>query len=352
MEICLSSHLERKNNTFESNRKVVSDNQKLIHSGTSALMQKLAEMSQLSSSLRTSLEQETKTFFAAQEKEHSGHNHRLNTYLFTIQGLLKKIKDQQQVEDEKLVLVERELQSVTSAYGEEVSSWGERLASTCSHIRKESNETTTKQIYLLNQSITILQSLIGSICSEIQLYLKEERDALTQSDSLSKRLATEKIEHLRRQNEMLAQWVTDERKSSENAQTDILQRFAGLLGEFFQKRDESLRESIESLERSNIEVEDLIETAGKREAKEKEEMLHRNNEMFDHLQGLEKQGHETKKRISQVGHSVSDVISNLMRLRSVTRYKKSLKGEWKAWKAWSSIRSLHIQIGQRKSVRS
>lgn len=299
---------------FEINRKVVSDNQKLIHSDTGALMQKLAEMSQLSLSLRSRLEQETKKFVAVQAIEHSGHNDRINAHHSTVRELLKEIKNQHRVEDEGLLLVEKELQSATSLFSEEASSWSGRLASTCSRICKESNDTTSKQIGLLNQSISILQSLIGSICSEIQLYLKEERDALTQSHELAKRLSTQEIDHLKRQNDMLAKWVTEERNSSEKAQSDILQRFSGLLGEFFQKRDESLRESIGSLQRSNTEVEDLLASAGKRQAQDQEEMIHRNNEVFNRLQEFENQGHDTRKKAAQVGLQTGPHTNSYMQL--------------------------------------
>src|SRR5258705_13766050 len=96
----LNPLIERKNTVFEINRKVVSDNQKLIHSDTGALMQKLAEMSQLSLSLRSRLEQETKEFVAVQATEHSGHNDRINAHYSTVRELLKEIKSQHRVEDE------------------------------------------------------------------------------------------------------------------------------------------------------------------------------------------------------------------------------------------------------------
>ena len=81
-----------------------------------------------------------------------------------------------------------------------------------------------------------------------------------QSHDLAKSLAIdlEEINHLKRQNDTLAKWVIDEWKSSEKAQADVLQRFSGLLGEFFQKRDESLQELIGNLQHSNTEVEDLL----------------------------------------------------------------------------------------------
>jgi hypothetical protein len=103
----LNPIIERKNTVFEINRKVVLDNQKLIHSDTNALMQKLAEMSQLSQSLRSSLEQQTKKFVAVQEIEQSGHNHRMNAHFSTVRELLKEIKNQHRVEDEGLLLVEK-----------------------------------------------------------------------------------------------------------------------------------------------------------------------------------------------------------------------------------------------------
>jgi hypothetical protein len=79
-------------------------------------------MSQLSRSLPASLEQETKKFSAVQENENSGHNHRLDTHFSTVQALLKEIKNQQRVENDKLVLVEKELQSATSAFSTEAFS--------------------------------------------------------------------------------------------------------------------------------------------------------------------------------------------------------------------------------------
>ena len=109
---------------------------------------------------------------------------------------------------------------------------------------------------------------------------------MTLEHDLAKSLATEEINHLKRQNDTLAKWVIDERKSSEKAQADILHRFSRLLGEFLQKRDESLRESIGNLrlQRSNMEVEDLLASTCKRQAKDQDQMTDRNNEMFDHLQ--------------------------------------------------------------------
>jgi len=218
--------------------------------------------------------------------------------------LLKEIKSQQRVEDKKLLLVEKELQSAISAFNEEVSAWSERLTSTCSHVCKESNNATTKQIGLLNQFISILQSLIGTISSEIQFYLKEEWDALMQLHDLTKSLAIDETNHLKQwQNDTLAKWVIDKQKSSEKAQADILQCFSGLLGEFFQKRNKSLWELIGNLQCSNMEVEDLLASTCKCQAKDQDQMINRNNEL-DHLQEFENQGHEAKKKSTQVSLSI------------------------------------------------
>ena len=49
-----------------------------------------------------------------------------------------------------------------------------------------------------------------------------------------------------------------------------------------------------------MEVEDLLASACKRQAKDQDQMIDRNNEMFNHLQEFENQGHEAKKKATQV----------------------------------------------------
>jgi kinesin family protein 11 len=52
--------------------------------------------------------------------------------------------------------------------------------------------------------------------------------------------------------------LVKERKDAETAKSVLIQRVSGLLGEFIQKRDESLRESVESLQNSNVEPKALL----------------------------------------------------------------------------------------------
>lgn len=295
-------YVDRKSKVFQSNKKVVSENQKLIHTGTTALMQKLAEMSQLSHSLRHSLEQETQLFHSKEEKENTEHIRRIDTYFSTIQQLLKKTEAQQGIEDQTLVSLEQELQSATSTFKANVSTWSEELASTCALRCKEFNDVGTKQISLLNQSIVILHSLLESICREVQNYLKSERETITRSYEVSKKISSEEACHLRRQNEILSNMLVQELRNSEKAKSDLLQRFSSLLGEFLQKRDESLRESIGNLQLNNKEAEELLASTSRHHLQVHDDMIHQNDEVSGRLIDIETQGVDTRKDAAQVGH--------------------------------------------------
>lgn len=298
------NYVDRKNKVFQSNKKIVSENQKLIHSSTNALMQKLAEMSQLSHSLGQSLEQETQLFHSTEEKENSEHIRRIDTYFSTIQQLLKKTKTQEGIEDRTIVSLEQELQSATSTFKSNVSTWSEELTSTCALRCKELNDAGIKQISLLTQSMATLHSLVDSICREVRDYLKSEQESLTQSHEVTKKLTSEETSHLRQQNEILANMLVEERRNSDKAKSELLQRFSGLLGEFLQKRDESLKESIGNLQHNNKEAEDLLASTSRRHLQVHNDIIQQNDEISGRLVDMETQGTDTRKDAAQVSHLI------------------------------------------------
>ena len=263
-------------------------------------MQKLAEMSQLSQSLRTSLERETGQYQSIEKKEYAEHTRQTDARFSTIQQSFRTIKDQSGAESDALLALEQELQSAMSAFNEKASSWTTELTMSCSRICKESVDTSEKQVTLLDQSIAVFNSLLESICREAQTYLKEERELLTKSNEATTRMIKEEVCRLRQQNEILARMVVDERKNSEKAKADVLQRVSSLLGDFLQQRDESLRQSVANLQRSNKEVEELLAATSKHQSKAHDEITHRNDEMGSHLHEVGKQGLETKKTAVQV----------------------------------------------------
>ncbi|KAF9532996.1 P-loop containing nucleoside triphosphate hydrolase protein [Crepidotus variabilis] len=254
----LFEKLDRKSKILQANKKAVSDNHKVINSSSNALMQKLAELSQVSHALRTCLKSDTEQMKGAEQKAHADHLKQINDHFSTIQASIKEAAAHQGVEDVVLAKVTQEIQSSTQAFKTKMSTWSESLTNSCLSLCTEATESGTKQVTLLEQSISLLYSLVESVCSEVQAYLQDERAFLAHSHGLSKTFVQEEMSHLKKQNELLAKMVIDERKSAEKAKGELMRRIEGLLGEFLQERDVKLRENAGDLQRSNKEVEGLL----------------------------------------------------------------------------------------------
>ncbi len=308
-------------------------------------MQKLAEMSQLSQSLRTNLECETQQYQSTEKKEYAEHTRQTGNHFSTIQQSFQAIKDQSGAERDALLALEQELRSAMSAFNERASSWTTELTTSCSRISKESVDTSEKQVTLLDQSIAVFYSLLESICREVQTYLKEERVSLAKAYESTTKVVTEEVCRLRQQNEILARMVVDERKNSEKAKADVLLRVSGLLGDFLQERDEFLRKSVANLQRSNKEVEALLAVTSKQQSKTHEEITHRNDGMVSHLHEIGEHGLETKKTAGQVRISCRDTGLIQYVFRLVARCMKLSKLVWNRCNALPLTQHPAIHVG-------
>ena len=300
IEYVTDHHLDRKSKVLQSNKRVVSENEKLIHSFANALLKKLAELSQLSQSMRANHKQETEQFRTSEQKAVATHLQQVETHFATTQELFRQMENQGAVEDKALVVIKQEIQSAGSSFKAQVSSWGDNLTKTCDRQRKESTNASIVQLTLLEQSISTLYSLVETISREVQAFVTEERESLNQMHSLAQNLATEEVSHLKRQNEILARMLVDERKNAEKAKADLLQRMSGLLGEFMQMRDESLRESVGNLQRSNKEAEELLTSTYKRQSEAHDQMLLKNDEMSVRVQRAGSQSVDARTSAMQV----------------------------------------------------
>jgi kinesin family protein 11 len=117
---------------------------------------------------------------------------------------------------------------------------------------------------------------------------------------LTETSAHDKASHLKEQNKILAQMLVNERKDAEKAKSDLIQRISGLLGEFMQKRDESLRESVESLQKSNAEAEALLASTFGRQADNHQDAIRRNTNLDSGLGRSGAQAKEVRDNASNV----------------------------------------------------
>lgn len=244
---------------------MVSENEALIQSFTKTLTAKLAELGQLSSRNLASLENQTKKHQISEQQSLSKHVQMINEHFSKAQGFFQQIEENVTIEDNVLRGLKNEIETASTSFKGEVVTWRKTLQTSSNQLCEEYAASSTAHISLLEESASILHSLVEAIAKHVRTYLKNEQSTISEVQSLSGTAATRETAHLKRQNEILAQMLMNERKHSEKAKADLLQQMSGMLGEFMQKRDDHLRESIGNLQQSNKEVEEILASTHQRQ---------------------------------------------------------------------------------------
>ncbi|CAA7271682.1 unnamed protein product [Cyclocybe aegerita] len=304
--------LDRKNKVHLSNKRVVSENERLISAVTESLMKQLSELSQLLHATRSNMESETEQFRSSQQTALSNHIREIDDHFEKAHELFQQIDTECKAEDKALDIIKREVQSAGAAFRSEVSSWGEKLKSTSTRMCEETLKVTIEQVALLEQSLSTLHSLGSNLSRDVRSYLADERKTFAEMQALAKELAAKETSRLKQQNELLARMLVEQRQEAEKAKDEMLQRVSGLLGDFMQKRDESLRASIDNLQCSNKEVEDLLNSTYRRQTEAHDGMAEKNSNMDRRVQKLSAEGNDAKTSSLKVVGKTKDVIKTSM----------------------------------------
>ncbi len=158
-------------------------------------------------------------------------------------------------------------------------------------------------INLFEESASVLHSLVEAIAKHVRTYLTNERSTISEAQSLSDTAAKQEMVHLKRQNEILAQMLVNERRHSEKAKADLLQQVSGMLGEFMQKRDDHLKESIGNLQQSNKEVEEILASTHQQQTMIFDGLTSENAQLKIHVNGIsdqERQAHAGTVQVCMV----------------------------------------------------
>lgn len=254
----------------------------------------------MSQATTSSLVTRTQQFGSSEQQSLAHHIQKVNEQFNITQNLFQHIQSCNALEEKAITTLQREFEAAHKSFKEETSSWGASLETTCKALCDKVVGASTQQITALQEVILALYSLVDTTVRDVQGFLKEERHALRAAKDLAETLAHEKSSHLKQQNEILAQMLVSERKEAEKAKSNLIQRVSDLLGEFMQKRDESLRQSVESLQDSNAEVEALLGSTSSRQVDIHQDAMRRNTNLDSELGRSGAQAKDTKENATNV----------------------------------------------------
>lgn len=148
-----------------------------------------------------------------------------------------------------------------------------------------------------------MSSLIESIIREAQDHIETECKAAEEAQLLASTASNEEIRRLQEQNAYLVRLLETEKVKSERAKDDLIKRISGLLGEFVNERDRSLREAVSDISEGNERGEERMVQFGEDHGKKLEGIVARGQEWGP---VLSKKGGEGK-RLRDGGLKVSFV---------------------------------------------
>ena len=228
------------------------------------------------------------------------HIQKVDEQFNVAQDLFRRIQSCDVLEEKAVTSLQREFEATQKSFKEETSSWGASLEVTCKTLFDKVANASSQQVTALQEAILSLYSLLDTTVVDVQGFLKEERQALRAMKDLAETSTHENVSHLKQQNEILAQMLVNERKDAETAKSDLIQRVSGLLGEFMQKRDESLRGSVESLQNSNLEAKALLISTFGRQVDIHQDAMQRNTNLDSGLGRSGAQAEEAREDATNV----------------------------------------------------
>ena len=295
-----TSYIDSKTKIFHSHKTIVSNNEKIISLHAESLIEKLHKFIQLSQKTVSSLQIEARQFRSSEQQSLVHHIQKVDEQFNITQDLFQRIKSCNILEEKAVTSLQREFDAAHKSLKEETSSWGASLEMTCKTLCDKVASASTQQVTALQEAILALHSLLDTTVLDVQGFLKEERQALRAMKDLAETSSHEKASHLKRQNEILAQMLINERKDAEAAKSDLIQRVSGLLGEFIQKRDESLSGSVESLQNSNVEAKALLISTFGRQVDIYQDAMQRNTNLDNGLGRSGAQAEEAREDVTNV----------------------------------------------------
>ncbi|KAF7294898.1 Kinesin motor domain-containing protein [Mycena indigotica] len=249
----LHSKLSRTSSTLRANTQVVLAQGKSISSSTIALSRKLDEFVKSSAATTSKLRTEAKEFEAKELETLAGFTERVNEQLKRVQAALAVVQAKDTAEADALAIVKQVVKDTYEAFKVGFGAWSLSLKQTCETASAAAESTGTTAFDSAEAAVKTLATLVETLAQEAQSFVESEHTTVVQVKLLAANAATAEVERLKAQNEVLTQLLANEKLKGEKAKDELLQRVSGLLGEFVQDRDRSLREAVGVVQAGNVE---------------------------------------------------------------------------------------------------
>ncbi|KAF8590615.1 kinesin-domain-containing protein [Ramaria rubella] len=241
----LFEKLERKSTVAGANALAVSKYGRSLHAEISSVNAHLQEFVSMSNQLSVELQANARQ---CQETENRGltvHTHTIEEHLRRLSGFLTVIHTEESSSEDAIKNVQAAVREAGEIMKRSFSAWSLDLKRNCESLCSEVQRSSLRSAGAVEQAFKAMGTVLQSVIREAHEYVETERGAAADFGLLVKESTDMELDYLRQQNMLLTQLLHVERAKSERARDGLIQRISGLLEEYTETRDQSLREAVE-----------------------------------------------------------------------------------------------------------
>ncbi|KAI8998545.1 kinesin-domain-containing protein [Trametes punicea] len=266
----LLGKLDRKNSVFGSNIRAVNTHSKTLASETQTMSSKMDNFMKLAAQHLHRVKSESEQFQTKELEALAGISNRLKEQLDKVQEALQLIHAKEETAKETVDTIRNTISETYGSLQTCFATYAEDLRRHCEAICEEAQASSLASCNAVEKAFQELGGLTEAIRQEAVEFVANERKTLQEAKSLADNTTNSEILRLKQQNALLVRLLETERAEAKRSADALLERIAGLLGDYTNERDRSLRETFSEMTESNAAAEHEMQQLGQKQGQQLE----------------------------------------------------------------------------------
>ncbi|KAI1795774.1 kinesin-domain-containing protein [Ganoderma leucocontextum] len=279
----LFGKLERKAAAFGASIKVVNTHSKTLSNESQTMSSKVDTFMKAATQHLNKVKTETEQFQTKEIEALTAISNRIKEQLEKIQESLKLIHAKEDASKETIDTMKTTITEAEDSMKSGFAAYAEELRQHCEFICQEAETSSVASCTAVEKSFQELGTLTEAIKQEALEFIATERKTLQEAKALADNTTNTEILRLKQQNSLLTRLLETERIEAKRSADALLERITGLLGDYTNERDRSLRETFSEMTQSNTAAEHEMQQLGQRQGQQLDAAVSRGSQWSEHL---------------------------------------------------------------------
>ncbi|KAM5531198.1 hypothetical protein V8D89_015116 [Ganoderma adspersum] len=279
----LFGKLERKTAAFGASVKAVSTHSKTVSNESQTISSKVDTFMKAATQHLNKVKTETEQFQTKEIEALTAISSHIKEQLEKVQESLKVIHAKEDASKETIDTMKTTIAEAQESMKSGFAAYAEELRQHCEFICQEAETSSLASCTAVEKAFQELGTLTEAIKQEALEFIATERKTLQEAKALADNTTNTEILRLKQQNTLLTRLLETERIEAKRSADALLERIAGLLGDYTNERDRSLRETFSEMTESNTTAEHEMQQLGQKQGQQLDAAVSRGIQWSEHL---------------------------------------------------------------------